>query len=128
MSTTVSELEELAVRLKRQYQELDRIVEAMSDSSQDSIDAISEQLSTIKQTEAALRPIREEFRSTGDALPAHLQETTSETIEILKGLLPKLGQLEKTTLDSAKRLFPKIQESVRAVKMQSAYGANRARS
>jgi hypothetical protein len=37
--------------------------------------------------------------------------------------MPKLAQLEKATVESANRLFPKIQESVRAVQMQSAYGA-----
>ncbi len=116
----------LTLKLREQYQALDSIVEAMNHDSDQSIDLISEQLKVIKKTETMLRPLREEFRRTNTKLPPHLQEPTDQTIELVKGLMPKLAQLEKTTLDSAQRLFPKIQESVRAVQMQNAYQASRA--
>ncbi len=114
-------LTELTEQLKQQYQCLDRIVDSMDVHSEPTNEGISEQLKAIKQTESLLVPLREEFRRSGRQLPAHLQQATDETIELIKGLMPKLAQLEKATLESAKRLFPKIQQSVRAVQMRDAY-------
>ena len=126
LNTENDPLGTLTLKLKQQYQALDSIVESMNRDSSQSIDLISEQLKVIKETETMLRPLREEFRRTNTKLPPHLQVPTDETIELVKGLMPKLAQLEKSTLDSAQRLFPKIQESVRAVQMQNAYQAGRA--
>lgn len=126
LNTENDPLTTLTLKLKQQYQALDSIVESMNRDSTQSIDLISEQLKVIKETETMLRPLREEFRRTNTKLPPHLQVPTDETIELVKGLMPKLAQLEKATLDSAQRLFPKIQESVRAVQMQNAYQAGRA--
>lgn len=116
----------LTVQLKKQYEELDQIVNSLNARPVDCTDAISEQLKQIKRTEAQLLPLREEFRGSHAQLPPSLQEPMDATIDLVKGLMPKLAQLEKATLDSAQKLFPKIQESVRAVQMQNAYRAGRA--
>ena len=116
----------LTLRLQEQYQTLDRLVDSMNQSSDVSIEPMSEQVKAIKETEDQLRPLREMFRASGHELPPELNKPNNETIELLKGLMPKLAQLEKSTLESTQRLFPKIQQSVRAVQMQNAYGASRA--
>ena len=121
---TVNETEPivaLTLQLKQQYEDLDRIIDSLNGGAVDSTDAIGEQLRLIKQTELQLLPLREEFRRTHTKLPGYLKEPTDATIDLVKGLMPKLAQLEKATMESAKRLLPKIQESVRAVQMQKAY-------
>ena len=114
-------LVQLTLQLRQQYQTLDSMVDSMNRTSEVEIEPITQQLTAIQATEEALRPMRETFRKEHDRLPPELEEPNNQTIELLKGLMPKLAQLEKATLDSAKRLFPKIQESVRAVQMQNAY-------
>lgn len=126
MDNSENPLLALTLQLKQQYQALDSIVDSFSHDTDQSMNSISDQLKLIKQTEETLRPLREEFRAANATVPAVLQIPTEQTIELVKGLMPKLAQLEKQTLDSAKRLFPKIQESVRAVQMQNAYRAGRA--
>ncbi|MGB7346353.1 MAG: hypothetical protein WBD20_19195 [Pirellulaceae bacterium] len=115
----------LTNQLFQQYQALEGIVDALNLSPESTVDGITVQMKAIKETEQALRPLREEFRRTTDTLPVELQVPTDQTIELVKSLMPKLAQLEKTTLESANRLFPQIQESVRAVQMQNAYGSSR---
>ncbi|QDT11876.1 hypothetical protein [Planctomycetes bacterium K23_9] len=120
-----TQLHKLTLQLLQQYKLLDQVVDALNEGPAESIDDINEQMLAIKETEKSLLPLREVFRQTNDSLPDELRNPTDETIELVKGLMPKLAQLEKTTLESANRLFPKIQESVRAVQMQNAYGGGR---
>jgi len=108
--------------LLQQYQSLNATVDSLNDGPVDSVDEISVQIAAIKKTEEQLLPLREAFRETHPTLPSELKIPTDQTIELVKGLMPKLAQLEKATLESANRLYPKIQESVRAVQMQNAYG------
>jgi MinD-like ATPase involved in chromosome partitioning or flagellar assembly len=112
---------ELTQRLQQQYEELNAIIDAATTDSPESLQAISEQMQHIKQTEMLLVPLRQEHRRSNADLPAALKKPTDETIELLKSIMPKLAQLEKETIDSSQRLFPRIKESVRAVQMQNAY-------
>ena len=112
---------ELTVELRDLYRELDDAVNSMQVGSVEALDQIGDKMKLIQETEGRLGPLREAFQQTNSALPSTLREPTDQTIDLLKGLLPKLAQLEKATIDSFQRLFPKIQESVRAVKMQNAY-------
>ncbi|MEL6108566.1 MAG: hypothetical protein AAFU85_21380 [Planctomycetota bacterium] len=112
---------ELTVELRDLYRELDATVDSMQVGSVEALDQIGDKMKLIQATESRLGPLREVFQQTNSTLPGALREPTDQTIDLLKGLLPKLAQLEKATIDSFQRLFPKIQESVRAVKMQNAY-------
>ena len=112
---------ELTQLLRKQYGDLDAIIDAATNGSTESLQAISQQMKSIKQTETLLLPLREEYRRSNADLPAALKIPTDETIELLKNIMPKLAQLEKETIDSSQRLFPRITESVRAVQMQNAY-------
>ncbi|MEM8733680.1 MAG: hypothetical protein AAGG44_05645 [Planctomycetota bacterium] len=122
-SPNSAKLEELTLMLRQQYRALDKIVDGMGEDGALSVDVMGQHLKAIKQTESLLAPIRQEFIESGERLDQLAQEATEETIELVKGLMPKLAQLEKATAESAKRLFPKIQENVRAVQMQNAYQA-----
>ncbi|MFN3191413.1 MAG: hypothetical protein ACE361_12900 [Aureliella sp.] len=122
-SPNSAKLEELTLMLRQQYRALDKIVDGMGEDGALSVEVMGQHLKAIKQTESLLAPIRQEFIASGETLDQLAQEATSETIELVKGLMPKLAQLEKVTAESAKRLFPKIQENVRAVQMQNAYQA-----
>ncbi len=116
-------LMELTVQLRDRYQELNELVDTMIQSSDFSVDRLGGRMNDIRELEESLAPLRETFRQANETVPAALREPTGETIELVKGLLPKLAQLEKSTMEAADRLFPKIQASVRAVQMQRAYGA-----
>lgn len=120
-NTDHNPLLQLTLLLRQQYQDLDRVLDAMNAGSDLMIESISEHMKSIRETEAKLHPLREQQRRINTQLPAELKQPTDETIELLKGIMPKLAQLEKTTIDSSQRLFPKIQQSVRAVQMQNAY-------
>lgn len=122
-SQNSAKLEELTLMLRTQYRALDKIVDGMGENGDVSVDVMGQHLKAIKKTEALLGPIRQEFLDTGERLDTIAQEATEETIGLVQGLMPKLAQLEKATAESAKRLVPKIQESVRAVQMQNAYQA-----
>ncbi len=110
-------------QLLQQYQSLDATIDTLGQSESPSMDDVTSKIAEIKQIEQSLAPIREQYRSEFETLSDDLRRVTDQTIELVTGLMPKLAQLEKATVESANRLFPKIQESVRAVQMQSAYGA-----
>jgi hypothetical protein len=112
--------------LKQQYEELERIVEAIQNESGVGIERIGEQMTEIKQTEQVLRPLREAYLQHHQRPSEPLRALTDETIELVQGLMPKLAELERASADSLRRLFPKIQGSVRGVQMRQAYQANRA--
>ncbi|MEO1530036.1 MAG: hypothetical protein AAFX06_31875 [Planctomycetota bacterium] len=112
---------ELTVQLRNLYRELDQSVDSMQVGSVESLGHIGDKMRLIQEVEHQLGPLREAYQQTNSKLPQSLREPTDQTVDLLKGLLPKLAQLEKATVDSFQRLFPKIQESVRAVKMQNAY-------
>lgn len=120
-------LSELTTRLHQQYCELSKIVDSIDEQTLGSVDAIGVQLKTIKETEDELAPMRAEFTRSGMRLSPAMQSATDETIELLKTLLPKLAQLEKSTIESAQRLFPQVRRGVRALQMQNAYAAGRNR-
>lgn len=124
MSNTEDSLLEYTRLLKQQYERLCEIVESISRENARDVEPISTQMKLIKDTEGSLRPLRERFASS-QSQPSHqLQQLTDETIEIVKTLMPKLAALEKASVESLRRLFPKIQGSVRAVQMQNAYKGN----
>ncbi|NND98988.1 MAG: hypothetical protein HKN47_16860 [Pirellulaceae bacterium] len=124
MLKTDNPLLELTLQLQQQYQHLDRLLDSITDASSAAIESIGPHMNEIKRTEAALGPLREQFHRTSEQMTPALKNATDETIDLVKGLMPKLAQLEKTTFESAQRLFPKIQESVRAVQMQNAYSSS----
>ena len=111
----------LTVQLHQQYVELDGIVDKLTQGPLESVDSIADQMKKIKRTEGALGPLRDRFIESKRSLSDHLQTVTDQTIVLVTQLMPKLAQLEKTTIDSAKRLFPQVQQNVRAVQMQNAY-------
>ncbi|TWU02159.1 hypothetical protein [Stieleria varia] len=124
MSTQIDDaLIELTCQLRNQYQELNEIVDQMLQESHFTVDQLSERIKGIKELESRLAPLRDDFRASNSVAPSVIRDPTDETIELVKNLLPKLAQLEKSTVEAANRLFPKIQESVRAVQMQRAYGS-----
>lgn len=114
---------ELAFQLKKQYESLNEIIDLKIESGDCSIEQISEQINGIRTTEDLLRPMREDLRDRKVKSPDVLQSVTNETIELMESIMPKLGTLEKETLESAKRLYPEVEQSVRVVQMQQAYGA-----
>ncbi|MEO1616787.1 MAG: hypothetical protein AAFV88_13095 [Planctomycetota bacterium] len=116
-----NELLEQTKTLKRQYEELAELIESFREESHREVDPMNDLMKRIKQTEASLKPLRESFLASGQKVTGTLKEVTDETIEIVKSLMPMLGDLEKSSVDSLRRLFPKIQGSVRAVQMQNAY-------
>lgn len=111
----------LTVQLHQQYVELDGIVDKLAQGPIESVDSIADQMKKIKRTEGALGPLRDRFIESKRSLSDQLQTVTDQTIVLVTQLMPKLAQLEKTTIDSAKRLFPQVQQNVRAVQMQNAY-------
>ncbi len=110
--------------LKQQYEKLAEIVETMRQEQSRDVEPISEQMKCIKDTESRLRPMRESFTRSGKQASKELQRATEATIGLVETLMPKLSELEKASVDSLRRLFPKIQGSVRAVQMQNAYKGN----
>ncbi len=116
---------DLTIELKDQYEHLCEIVQSIEHDGGGTVDVISQQMKKIKETEAALQPLRRAYQDSGDSASPRVQEVTDETIEVVKMLMPKLANLEKASVESLRRLFPKIQGSVRAVQMQNAYNGNR---
>ena len=112
------------VQLKKQYESLNDIVDALENDSNRNVDTISDQMKQIKHTEDRLRPLREAYQQTHEHADGEIQAVTNQTIEVVKSLMPKLASLEKSSVESLRRLFPKIQGSVRAVQMQNAYRGN----
>ncbi len=110
--------------LKQQYEKLAEIIDMMRRDHSRDIEPISEQMRCIKETESRLRPARESFTRSGLQASKELQQATEATIELVETLMPRLAELEKASVDSLRRLFPKIQGSVRAVQMQNAYKGN----
>jgi DNA repair exonuclease SbcCD ATPase subunit len=124
MSNNIAEsLGSLMNQLLQQYQSLDATIDVMVKTESTSMEGVTSRIAEIKRTEQSLAPLREQYRREFETLSDDLRRVTDQTIELVTGLMPKLAQLEKATVESANRLFPKIQESVRAVQMQSAYGA-----
>jgi hypothetical protein len=120
--------EQLLIRetllLKQQYEQLAEIVETMRQEQSRNVEPISGQMKCIKETESRLRPMREAFTRSGKQASKELKQATEATIRLVETLMPKLAELEKASVDSLRRLFPKIQGSVRAVQMQNAYKGN----
>ncbi len=119
------ELDELILRLRDQYRELDSAISVASVTDDDSITAIGDQLKAIKATEQKLTPLREQVIASGAVIRDESRRASNETTDIIKGLMPKLGQLELETVTAAKRLSPRIQDGVRAIQMQAAYESKR---
>ncbi|OYP32355.1 hypothetical protein [Rhodopirellula sp. MGV] len=110
--------------LKSHYEKLNAIIDEHANDSHGAIEPIREQMALVKQTEEKLRPIRETYLGESRELSGQLQAITDETIDLVKSLMPKLAQLEKVSVDSLRRLFPRIQGSVRGIQMQNAYRTN----
>jgi predicted nuclease with TOPRIM domain len=116
---------EYTIELKQQYERLSEIVDSLERESSRTIDPISKQMKRIKRIESSLAPLRDSYLRRHDHASGEIAKVTDETIELVKTLMPKLASLEKASVDSLRRLFPKIQGSVRAVQMQNAYRGNR---
>ena len=112
----------LSLQLLEQYRALDAVIDDSAAEIQDSVVTIGEHMNRIKATEAELLPLRNAIVADKVQIGGELQQITDQTIAIVQGLMPKLAQIEKATADAAKRLMPQVQESVRAVQMQRAYG------
>ncbi|WP_436715449.1 hypothetical protein U8335_23590 [Roseiconus lacunae] len=110
--------------LKQHYERLNQIIEQYADDSHHAVDPIREQMALVKQTEDKLRPLRQSYLDQSNELSGPLKTLTDETIELVQSLMPKLAQLEKSSVDSLRRLFPRIQGSVRGIQMQNAYRVN----
>lgn len=117
-------LMELTLQLKQQYEQLSEIVATIARENGRDVDPISGQMKLIKETESRLRPLREAFSESQRTPSPELQQITADTIDLVKTLMPQLAALEKASVESLRRLFPKIQGSVRAVQMQNAYKGN----
>ena len=117
-------LADYTVELKTHYERLDQIVDQFADDSHGAVEPIREQMVLVKQTEEKLRPLREAYLSSDREPSKKVTALTDETIELVKALMPKLAQMEKTSVESLRRLFPRIQGSVRAIQMQNAYRGN----
>ncbi|WP_182868225.1 hypothetical protein [Stieleria mannarensis] len=115
---------EYTVRLKQQYERLNEIVDTVGREPGGGVETIGEQMKEIKQTEDVLRPLRQRYQEQHEHASGQIKNLTDETIDVVKSLMPKLAGLEKASVDSLRRLFPKIQGSVRAVQMQNAYRGN----
>ena len=112
------------IQLKQQYECLSEIVDAIEREPGRGVESINEQMKQIKQTEDLLRPLRQRYQDEHEQASGQIKTLTDETIDVVKSLMPKLAGLEKASVDSLRRLFPKIQGSVRAVQMQNAYRGN----
>lgn len=122
-----SELLRYSCQLRDEYATLNRIIGQMETDGSAAVEPISEQMQKIKDTESELAPIRESYMKSRDHASTDIQAVTDETIELVKSLMPKLANMEKASVESLRRLFPKIQGSVRAVQMQNAYGSQGSR-
>ena len=122
-----SELLRFSCQLRDEYASLNLIIGEMESDGSPTVEPISEQMQKIKATESDLAPIREAYMKRRDHASAEIQAVTDETIEFVKSLMPKLANLEKASVESLRRLFPKIQGSVRAVQMQNAYSSQGSR-
>lgn len=117
-------LRDHSIQLRDQYRELDEIVDGMLSNASDihfGMELIRSRMQGITDTEAVLRPLRDQYESVSDS--SELQTVQVETVTMLEKLLPKIGELEKRAHERTKLLKPQIQSSVRAVEMQAAYRA-----
>lgn len=119
------ELFGLTNQLKAQYEQLASLIESLHDENGRDVAPMNDQMQRIKQTEATLKPLRDEFLAKGNVVDGPLKKVNDETIEIVISLMPMLAELEKSSVESLRRLFPKIQGSVRAIQMQNAYQHHR---
>ncbi|MCC9602047.1 hypothetical protein LOC67_15905 [Stieleria sp. JC731] len=110
--------------LKGHYVRLAEIIDQYAEDSHGAVEPIRAQMTLVKQTEEKLRPLRESYIGSESEPSGQVKAITDETIELVKSLMPKLAQLEKTSVDSLRRLFPRIQGSVRGIQMQNAYRTN----
>lgn len=112
------------------YQMVEDVVRKIDGKQQSSLDVdqltqINELMKPVKQTESILGPIRDSMKAKGLSTPDDVKPLIDKTVEIVGYLLPKIGELEKVARESRQNLAPSIGESVRAMKMQSAYGRGR---
>ena len=128
---TKNELEQQFRLLTRQllenYQSVENVVRMIDRKQPASLDVeqlthINELMKPVKQTESALGPIRESMQSMGISTPDDVKPLIDKTLEIVGYLLPRIGELESAARESRQKLAPSIGASVRAMKMQSAYG------
>jgi seryl-tRNA synthetase len=120
----------LVIELHQHYQTVNdamRKIESgsLAAPSVELLSQVNSLLDPVKATEAKLRPIREQMETAGRSTPAELKPVIDQTVEIVSFLLPKIGELENSAKESRAKLAPKIGESVRAMRMQSAYGRKR---
>lgn len=120
----------LVSQLKDQYLEVKQSVAKLQhptpDESQvERLGIIKEMLVKVKLTESELAPIRDKVESSGVKLPAETRAVVDELTDLVTRLIPVIGTLEKDAMKARQTLAPVIRQSVRAVKMKSAYSKQR---
>lgn len=120
----------LATQLHGQYKAVEKAIREVDDRKfstpdVDLLTRINSLLDPIKHTESELAPIRDQMQSNGMSTPDDMKAVIDETVSIVSSLLPKIGELENKAKEARQNLAPKIGESVRAMRMQSAYGRKR---
>ena len=121
---------DLTTQLHGQYQIVENAIREIDDGKFstpdiDLLTRINSLLDPIKQTESDLAPIRDQMQSNGMSTPEDMSKVIDETVAVVSYLLPKIGELENKAKEARQNLAPKIGESVRAMRMQSAYGRKR---
>ena len=112
------------------YQMVEDVVRHIDNKQKSTLDVdqltqINDLMKPVKETESMLGPIRDSMKAKGLSTPDDVKPVIDKTVEIVGYLLPKIGELEKVARESRQNLAPSIGESVRAMKMQSAYGRGR---
>jgi hypothetical protein len=129
-NNNLEQFQALARQLLSQYQVVEQAVEHVfenqeSTSKNEMLDAIRSLLTEVKQTEAQLKPLRDILKNDSVSMPPATQATIDQTIQIVTTIIPRIGAIEKSAIDSRESLAPVIRESVRAVQMKSAYSKQR---
>lgn len=110
-----------------QYRVVDRLIQQVHDrtppsASTEELEHINQLLNEIKSTEANLKPLRNAMEAAGESPTPELKKSIDETIQLVMGLIPKIGELEKLAVESRDKLAPQIRASAKAVQMKNAYG------
>lgn len=121
---------DLATELHQHYQTVQAAIEQIDAKqiaapSVELLSQINALLTPVKETESRLAPVRDQLIAAGESTPADVKPIIEQTVQIVSYLLPKIGELEKSAQQSRDNLAPKIGESVRAMRMQSAYSRKR---
>ena len=124
-----NKIKELVGKLVARYQEIENSIDQLSTLSdyvgkKDSMDKVRSVLVEVKEIEAELFPLRDQFLSSGQKFSSPTTQLFEQAANMLTSLLPKINDLEKAAIEERERLAPEIHDSVRGMQMQSAYAKN----